>query len=318
MTNPDPRPTCKLSLTDARRPSFFLVGAPRCGTTALFRWLGQHPGLFLSSQKECHYFAHDIPGFRAIHKETDYLNLFRDAKADQFVGEASVMYLCSACAIDEILKFSPQARLLVTLRNPIEIVQSWHEQLLVTGQEDVTDLWAAWRLRHQRREGKSLPRHCMDPMIPQYEHIARLGEQVESLLSKVDRSRVMFLQYDELRADPGGAYRRVLEWLGVPDDGFDRFEVVNRNRQPVSPFAQRVWSRNPTIRKLRGLTRRALGEARYAAVRDAVIPRLSHTKPRTGLDPALRSEMEACFKHDVEQLSDLLSSDFRPWLKQAA
>ena len=45
-------------------PDFFIVGAPKCGTTAISEYLRTHPRIFMCKPKEPHYFALDIPGYR--------------------------------------------------------------------------------------------------------------------------------------------------------------------------------------------------------------------------------------------------------------
>ena len=64
-----------------RRPDFFILGAPKCGTTALSEYLRQHPRVFVSRPKEPHYFCADFdyyyaPGQRS---EEHYLRLFAEA-----------------------------------------------------------------------------------------------------------------------------------------------------------------------------------------------------------------------------------------------
>ncbi|MGH8212324.1 MAG: sulfotransferase, partial [Rhodanobacteraceae bacterium] len=98
------------------KPDFFIVGAPRCGTTWLYRHLSMHPRVFVSAQKEPHYFNTDSR-FRWIETAGDYESLFRDAPADaQAVGEASVLYLHSAVAAANILRYQPQARFIAMVR----------------------------------------------------------------------------------------------------------------------------------------------------------------------------------------------------------
>ena len=73
------------------RPNFFIVGAPKCGTTALSHYLRQHPRIFFSLPKEPHYFATDLPRYRMVTHEPAYLEYFRGAGPQHTaVGEGSV------------------------------------------------------------------------------------------------------------------------------------------------------------------------------------------------------------------------------------
>ena len=75
------------------KPNFFLVGAPRCGTTSMYSYLSAHPEIFMSKKKEPHFFGQDLYDPSHIRSEVEYLALFDDAKEAKIVGEASVWSL---------------------------------------------------------------------------------------------------------------------------------------------------------------------------------------------------------------------------------
>src|SRR5687768_10729433 len=96
-----------------RRPDFFIVGAPKCGTTAMYEYLRRSPDLFLPEVKELRYFGKDLQvrhfPSRSLH---EYLHFFRAAKPTQRVGTAYVWYLYSQTAAAEIAAFAPDAQIL--------------------------------------------------------------------------------------------------------------------------------------------------------------------------------------------------------------
>jgi len=72
------------------KPNFFIIGAPKCGTTSLATYLGMHPNVFMCSPKEPHYFSTDI-NWQLVKNKNDYLKLFAKATNDNFaIGEGSV------------------------------------------------------------------------------------------------------------------------------------------------------------------------------------------------------------------------------------
>ena len=94
------------------KPNFFIVGAPKCGTTALWEYLRHHPQIFLPSVKEPHFFAGELRdanrGSWYREELEGYLDLFRKATPQQTrIGEASVWYLFAKGAIERILEFDP-------------------------------------------------------------------------------------------------------------------------------------------------------------------------------------------------------------------
>src|SRR5665647_751711 len=111
-----------------KRPDFFIVGAPKCGTTAMNNYLAQHPDVFMA-QKEIHYFGSDLK-MRVKVSESEYLNYFQNAEEKKLIGEASVWYLFSEKAAAEIKAFSPQAKIIIMLRDPIDVLHSLHSQHL--------------------------------------------------------------------------------------------------------------------------------------------------------------------------------------------
>ena len=90
-----------------KKPDFFIVGAPKSGTTALNNYLSQHPNVFMA-QKELHRFGSDLK-MKIIPSEEEYLQSFQGSREGQLIGEASVWYLFSKSAAAEIKSFSPAA-----------------------------------------------------------------------------------------------------------------------------------------------------------------------------------------------------------------
>ena len=114
-----------------RKPNFFIIGAPKCGTTSVYSWLKDHPYIFMPDFKEPHHFY--SPYGEPIKREK-YENLFMDADMEHFaVGEASVWYLFSGKAIDRILEYEASAKFIVLIRNPIEMAPSLHNHQKNTG-----------------------------------------------------------------------------------------------------------------------------------------------------------------------------------------
>jgi len=100
------------------KPNFFIVGAPKCGTTSMTEYLKQHPDIFIPEEKEPHYFGSDLEYPRITKTEAQYLRLFSEAQDERRLGEASVWYLFSQRAAQEIYEFNPLSRIIIMLRTP--------------------------------------------------------------------------------------------------------------------------------------------------------------------------------------------------------
>src|SRR6185295_10222300 len=114
-----------------RKPTFLIAGAPKCGTTALYEYLQTHPQVFLSDPKEPHFYANDLGAHRTIVTRGQYEKLFSAAGPQHLaIGEASAWYLHSAVALPAVARELPDAKLIVMLRNPVELIRSLHSDLV--------------------------------------------------------------------------------------------------------------------------------------------------------------------------------------------
>ncbi|HEX6669849.1 MAG TPA: sulfotransferase domain-containing protein, partial [Gemmatimonadales bacterium] len=180
------------------KPNFFIVGAPKCGTTALYEYLRPHPNIFLSEVKEPHFFAKDLGTYPYIKSVEAYARLFADAGPQHLgVGEASVYYLRSTVAIANIREFNPDARLIAMYRNPVEMLYSFHAQLLYVAEESESDFETAWRLQEQRGRGFGLPPRSRGAFLVQYGELGRFGTQTQRLLTIFPPEQVKLILYDD-------------------------------------------------------------------------------------------------------------------------
>jgi len=142
-----------------RTPDFFIVGAPKCGTTAMSDYLRQHPEIYMPQRKEPHFFGSDLdaPYPYFIRDKEQYFSLFAEAKDEKRVGEASVWYLYSKRAAFEIKEFCPTASIIIMLRNPVDMIYSLHSQRLFTGNEDIPDFEEALEAEEDRKRGLRIP-----------------------------------------------------------------------------------------------------------------------------------------------------------------
>lgn len=298
-----------------RRPDFFVVGAPKCGTTALCEWLRAHPEIGFSIPKEPHYFATDRPWLRQMTSEAEYLRqAFGHCTPEQRVlGEGSTHYILSEVAVPNILAFNPDARFVAMVRNPIDLVRSMHHQNVYNFIEDVHDFERAWRLQEERAAGRSVPPRCRTLELLQYRHFGLLGEHVGRLVRRAGRERVHVLVFDDFARDPGAAYRGVLAFLGLADDGRREFPVANE-RRIQSRWYRALAGRVPTaVDRAVLAARRRLGIAPFG-IRRRIADATASPVPRAPLGPALHAELAATFRADVERLSALLERDLGAWL----
>lgn len=292
------------------KPDFFIIGAPKCGTTSLARYLAEHPRVFFSDPKEPHFFNTDMT-FRFCRSEAEYLKLFEQAGQEHLArGEGSIFYLYSRDAVPNILKFNPAAKFVVMLRRPLDVVIALHSEWLNGHFDTVRDLGLAWRLQTARRSGHLVPSTCIDPRILLYSEIAALGTQLERLYAQVPRRKVKVILLDDLRSGPLSVYRDVLDFLGVPYQGREEFPVYNQRKRVRSVVLYRLLNRMIRLRRKLPV-RRQFGV--LTKINDA---NLSHAVAAE-VPADVRVEISEHLKGEVETLGSLLDRDLSDWRAQA-
>ncbi len=272
----------------------------------------------MSTPKEPHYFCDDFDYYYAPGQRTldHYLGLFADAgEQHRAVGEASVWYLYSRTAARNIIEFDPAARVIVMVRNPVELVPSLHSQLSYMLDEAEPDPAVAWELQAARARGEGLPATVRVPEFLQYGEAARLGAQVRRVLEVVPREQVKVLVFDDLRADTGAVYRETLEFLGLPDDGRTEFPRVNENKVHKAAAVARFTQRPPSalVSVARGV-KRITGVERLGVL-DRVRRRNREVTRREEISPEFAAVLKEHFRDDVAELSELIGRDLTAWTR---
>jgi hypothetical protein len=300
----------------ARRPDFFIVGAFKSGTTALYHYLRQHPQIFMPVHKEPLFFGDDLTRRYGRLTFDEYLALFRGARPDQRVGEASTWYLYSRSAAREIRDFSPDAQIIVMLRNPVDVMYAQHSQLVFNATENLTDFEMALEAEADRRRGQRLPPGPLRVENLFYRESVRFADQLERYLEVFGRERIHVVLYDDFRDDTARVYRAVLEFMGVDPSFRPAFEVVNESKRVRSRVLQRLVFQPPApiLASTRLLRRFPVAHR----VRAAVLRLNSSAQPRPTLNQALRSHLQEEMTPTVERLSALLDRDLSHWVDTSA
>lgn len=290
-----------------RRPGFFIIGAPKCGTTALSEYLRGHPQVFMCDPKEPHFFNFDHAN-RPTQSVEQYLRLFRSAgTAHQAVGEASTRYLSSTVAVDEILRFRPDARLIAMVRNPLDMAYSLHAQNVQEPLEDELDFERAWRLQGPRSAGAKVPATCAEPAHILYGPVCLLGRQLECIMDRARPEQLMTIVFDDFVRDTAGVYANVLRFLQVECDGRQNFPATNQGRGIRSRWLHRWLLAGGALKRRMGI-RRGLG------VYKLVNRFNSRYQARSPVSPEFQAELSRYFRADVLKLSSLLGRDLSGWL----
>lgn len=298
------------------RPSLFIVGAPKCGTTALYTYLKAHPDVFMSSPKEPQFFAEDLLGRRRnVSNLESYLALF-DTAGNRRAGEASTAYLGSRSAVTGIKDFSPHAQILIMLRNPLEVMHAAHSERILDGNETILDF--AYALAADERDQPGARPLKRMPRGMRYREMVRFAPQVARYFETFGRENVHVILYEDFKSDTAKAYRETLGFLGLRrTDSDPPFTRVNPHRRIRSMSVHRQILTPPA--GLRAVSH-ALMPQRLRRFVGKCVRRLNEpVEPRPPLvettSPQLLVKLKRDIEPDVDTLARLLGRDLSGWYR---
>ncbi|MFH1842206.1 MAG: sulfotransferase [bacterium] len=282
-------------------PNFFIIGAAKAGTTALYHYLHEHPDVFMSPIKETNYFAYEGEGKQyhylgprsrpqfPVTDPAEYQDLFANAGDAAAVGEASPLYLESPVAAARIQAEIPDARIVVSLRNPADRAFSGY-------------------LMHVRA---SRAKWDLENAFPTEAHYVQVGFYHARLQRYFDRfpaERIKVLLFEDLRRDSAAVMRELYSFLGV-DPSFTPAVAARHNvgGYPRRRFLHGLLSNTGLRNKLEPMTPSWL------------IRRLEQLRRRNYQAPppfpaAVRSRLLETYREDIVRLQELIGRDLSGWL----
>jgi hypothetical protein len=313
------RASATAAASSRRVPDFFIVGHPKCGTTALYEMLRRHPQIYMPNCKEPWFFAPELhvrtpPRPEGTPKTlAEYLSMFDAAGPEQRAGEATALYLWSQTAAARIAEVQPDARIIAILREPASFLRSLHLQFLQVYVETESDLRRALELEDERRQGRSIPRYTYWPQALLYSDHVRYVEQLRRFEKAFSPEQMLVLVYDDFRRDNERTVREVLRFLEVDDS----HPVEARTANPsVRPRSQRLHELVHGVSVGRGPVSLAVKETVKALIPQrvrrqmlyAMQRRVVFAEPRPA-DESLGIELRDRFKGEVQALGEYLDRD---------
>lgn len=298
-------------------PNFIIIGAAKSGTTALYKYLQQHPDIFMSEVKEPRFFAFegDTLTFKGpqdhgtrfnaetITDLTTYQRLFDDVQNESAIGEASPAYLSSAeKASARIQHHVPQAKLIAILRQPAERAYSgfmhtvrngWEQnlnfdQVLQQEQQRIQDHWGA---------------------LWQHQTLGFYSQQLTHYYGRFPQEHIRVYLYDDLKKDAQGLMRDIFDFLEVDAT----FEPDMSKKVNVSGITRSQWLRkflnrpDPIKNVLKPLLPKRF---RKSLVQKAK----SGNLVRPTISPEIRHQLTQVYRDDILMLQDLIDRDLSTWL----
>jgi len=298
-----------------RLPNFFIVGAPKCATTSMDDYLHQHPDIFMCPSKETNYFADDLYPQGPKCSWTRYSNFFADAKNEAIVGESSVFYMLSQTAAQAIRDFCPEAKILIMLRNPIDVIAAHHSQILYECYETEKSLRRALELEEERRQAHAGHSISIRERVTHYREIVDFSAQIQRYLVHFSRDQIHFVVYDDLRENLPGTYKETLQFLGVDLTFEPNFKVENSNKVLRNRGIQIFLKETPEW--VTQASRFILPSQKWRNHLKFNLKKLNSKRvPRNTMPEDLRMSLAQDLTPEVNRLSTLLDRDLTHWCNQ--
>lgn len=296
-----------------RVPNLFLVGAPKCGTTSMAYYLGQHPDIFVPLLKEPMYFGSDLLSKAPRLTEEEYFMLYRDWSDERYALDGSTAYLASEAAPGEISGRAPDAKILIIVRNPIDAAYSLYWQNRADLAEDSPTFEESLDAEEERWNSRRIPRvGSLNRRI--YSKIFAFTHNINNFRAVFPHENIKIIVFDDMKKEPVTCLLDTFEFLGISRKGSYSFDLRNPASQPRSNSFARFLSDPPKLMKS---TVRAMLPFRFRVVLRQAIGRLNQREvPYPPMKPETRKVLTAKFAPEVERLSNFLGRDLSHWLEK--
>jgi len=296
------------------RPNFFLLGAPKCGTSAMRSYLASHPEVFFSIPDEPGYFDRK---FRYVNLEEcayqtleDYLTLYNGVDSNQHraIGEGSVYMMYSKDVLDEIMRLSPKAKFIIMLRNPYRAAISMHGENLKSyslGREPKFNFSEAWADLENRNVREIAGVH---PLRFRYDILFSYNRHVQVAKEIIEERNLKVILYDDFKADNLLVAKAVYEYLGVSKDFEPAISITNERSQ----------ARSNSITKM--VSWAAMKSRRYKVLRPLrgkglTLNRFTQEKlSKPDISKELMHDMRRVYHDDICALQGTLGRDLSGWI----
>lgn len=298
-------------------PTFFLVGASRCGTTSLWQYLRQHPDIHMPSSivgKEPSFFCDLTPPWAEDYRTYDrYLSLFEKGARSAAVGDASTSYLASPESAGRIAEKYPDARIVIILRNPVDRAFSLYRFLCFWGMESAPTFEKALAREPRRLDNEAFKRetqllyYCF-----LYYNSGLFSAQIERYFAMFPRDRIRIVLYDDLKKDGLRVAQDLYRFLSV-NPGFEpEVGVHNQSEFPASVRLQRLlcgmWNGSPLCPR-QPIRRRDQLHLPVAIGMNLLLGKYRRTKMR----PETRRMLTDRFRADVQKTGALIGRNLDAW-----
>ncbi len=286
-------------------PNFFIVGAPKAGTTSLYYYLKNHPEVFMSPIKEPDFFSYkEIEAQNLYYKRKrvkdfkEYVGLFRGVKNEKAIGEASVSYLFYPEVPLKIKELIPDARIVIILRNPFERAYSHYLMDYKLGYINIPFEHVVFKKTNAK---------LADLYYQQYVELGFYYAQVKRYLDVFGKNKVLILFNEDLKNNPEQVMLTLFGFLKVKQDvNPDMFKFYNAFGIPKNRVIKKLYSLDFLRNSIRKVVPRAYLEK---------MKKIFFDRKKPELREGVKEYLKRIYKGDIEKLELLINKDLSMWYR---
>lgn len=299
------------SVRNEKIPGFVIAGAAKSGTTVLYHCLRQHPEIFMPVLKEPHFFG-DLPAAmfgpgdrmhtaRKVMRTLDeYMSLFEKSETGQLCGEASASYLFYPESAVKIKAANQDARIIISLRNPVERAFSSYMHMQRDSRETLSFEEALEREQDREAAGWEWS-WC-------YKKIGLYAAQVARYLEVFDRERVYVLLYDDFLKDRIGSVKAIYRFLGVDEAFTSKLRQYN-----VSGVAKVKWLQSFLSEEnlLKSQLKKLMSATSGTEIKNRI---MALNMRKIEMSSQARVLLAEYYRDDIQQLASIIDRNLDHWL----
>jgi len=304
-------------LNEMKDPNFFIVGAPKSGTTSLTTYLLEHPDVYMPGTWEMNYLAEDLDWVNGpvISSDEEYFSQFEDAEGYRRVGEKSAFYLYSSVAAQRISKISPDVKIVCMLRDPVDLLWSMYRYNVQNLEETIVPFEEALAAEEDRRKGKLVPGTTTIVQNLYYTKIVDFPEQLGRYFKRFGRGNVKVIIFGNFISNTDRVYRDILSFLDLETRSLDTYEPENSGKERgFYALGLRRWLlRYPPLKQTADTLIPNWLRDRAAHFWNLLQGGVDRRLKR--MNPDLRRRLSQDLSPMVERLSDVIDKDLSHWCR---
>lgn len=285
-----------------KKNNFYIVGAPKAGTTSIYNYLKQHPSIFLPQLKELHYFSYpevtntyyNVPFISSLQK---YENYYSDALEEQIKGDISPSYLFNENSAQRIYEYNKDAKIIIFLRNPIE--------------RSISHYLMDIRIGYQKKSLLNIlnnPKQ-FDLFYKEYVRVSEYSAQIVRYQKYFSPKNILIIDFSELNRNIEEVLKKICFHLEIDNSfNFDFSKEYNTFSMPKNTSLIYFLKQNFFLKKILKIV--------PTSIIKAIKPIFySHHTPK----PTLIEEKKLLYKllkKDILKLGEIVDINTQDWIKK--